>query len=128
MVRPCLVLPCMVRPCMVRPRARSVPRWVRSPLKICDTCKQRSLRTTTGCGSDAKNATSSCWINCLFNVISGNDQDQPCVHTSFCFGQPMLLLKFCLEHDCLFDNATILLLHQKISSNRKQMIVPIEEF
>jgi hypothetical protein len=30
-----------------------------------------------GCGADAQNMTSSCWINCLFNVLSGNDQTNP---------------------------------------------------
>merc|ERR1719272_627756 len=44
---------------------------------VVDAIIQRNTSCWDGCGPDGKNMSTSCWINCLFNVISGNDQSQP---------------------------------------------------
>lgn len=38
---------------------------------------QRNTSCWDGCGPDSKNMSSTCWIDCLFNVLTGADQDQP---------------------------------------------------
>lgn len=44
---------------------------------VVDAIVKHNASCWDGCGPDSKNMSSTCWINCLFDVITGNGQSQP---------------------------------------------------